>query len=756
MTLLRGLFFMSGAAGLMYEVVWTRLFAEVVGSTATSMAAVFSVFLLGLAVGAGAAGRIRKTGPDALVLYGWIEIAIGVSAAITSLALLYGTPYLAQWSPGPESVVGSMAYSVGMSAVLLLVPTLLMGATLPIALNGVRDFAVPRRAVTQLYGWNTVGASIGTLLAGFVLIWRLGIVGTLGVAIAINTVIGAAVVLFHGTLFRSVDAADRGAGLSEPGAMVTLAPQAEQRLWPVLAFTSGFVVIAYQMLWGRIAKFLLGDRTMAVAALLFAFIGCLGIAGMLAPVVGRHFRRFSNGVPIRLVGVLFVVGALIHVVVVPAASVAMAGGALPLISLLPTEFLRRVSTVWLLIAIPTLCLGLIFPVLAWGSRNIDDSPGRTIGNLYLVNTVGAALGGIVGGIILIPWTGTMGGFFLVSLLACSAGAALLFHTGSRGMAVGALAALVVGWAWVPSDLTLVRSDEQLVLANEDAYGVQVLTRTDQGFMRVRNNRLSLIFDLGNPQTTHAQQMAAHLTALFADEIGEVLNIGTGYGITAGAYTLYPIGSVETVEILPFLVDNQERFSSENFDYLQDDRVTLIQGDGRHRLASSDRDYDIISVNVLDPYLPGSSSLYTVDFWQMAHERLRPGGVFTQLVWGADVGLLVKALESVFPTVLYFRAYGRTSFNVVAFRDRITPESLVAHYERLGPEAMAQLTRVLGDDPIRVFEQGLSEAWDLRPRLQALAAEQVGRLHSDNFPILEFRWAHGVGGVSLLDSPLVQY
>ena len=139
------------------------------------------------------------------------------------------------------------------------------------------------------------------------------------------------------------------------------------------------------------------------------------------------------------------------------------------------------STVWLLIAIPTLCLGLIFPVLAWGSRNIDDIPGAAARSATSTswNTVGAALGGIVGRIILIPWTGTMGGFFLVSLLACSAGAALLFHTGSARMAVGALAALVVGWAWVPSDLTLVRSDEQLVLANEDAYGVQVLARTDR-------------------------------------------------------------------------------------------------------------------------------------------------------------------------------------------------------------------------------------------------------------------------------------
>src|SRR5262249_62317396 len=138
---------------------------------------------------------------------------------------------------------------------------------------------------------------------------------------------------------------------------------------------------------------------------------------------------------------------------------------------------------------------------------------------------------------------------------------------------------------------------------------------------------------------HAEQMAARLTVLLAGQCRDVINIGTGYGITAGTFTRYDdVRSIETAEILPFLVARQQMFSRHNFAYWTDPRVTLREGDGRHLLLTSPRAFDIVSVNVLDPYLPGSSLLFTTDFYEAVKERLRPGGVMTQLLWGNDLDL----------------------------------------------------------------------------------------------------------------------
>jgi len=284
----------------------------------------------------------------------------------------------------------------------------------------------------------------------------------------------------------------------------------------------------------------------------------------------------------------------------------------------------------------------------------------------------------------------------------------------------------------------------------------VLTHTEKGMMRVRNNRLHLVYDLGHPATSYAQQMAAHLTVLLASRYKDVLNIGTGYGITAGTFTLFEdVRTIDTVEVLPFLVKEQNRFSGYNFDYLKDPRVTLIQGDGRHYLFTTAKTYDIISVNVLDPYLPGSSSLYTVDFWKEALRHLRPGGVFTQLLWGRDMPLLLKGLKTVFPTVLLFPAYGKSSFNCVAFKDRLSETDLNLHLERFGAEAVGEIRALTRMGTGFLFPKLVREAWRRSPKFARIAARAPGRLHTDDFPILEFKWAHGIGRVSIFDSPLVE-
>jgi spermidine synthase len=754
---LQALFFASGAAGLMYEVIWARLLADILGSTALSMTAVFSVFLVALAVGAVVVGRLEAEGAAALRVYGWLEVAVAGAAICATVVLLLAESAIARASPGPDRYGASLVFAVVVTTAIIGLPTALMGGTLPMVLASVRGEGLPHSRVARLYGWNTLGAATGTLATGFWLIWKVGLIATVGIAASINLLVGIGVLA--GIAGRVSSAAATGAPgpAREPASETSAVTDPRRdRLWLVLAFLSGFVVLALEILWGRLTRFLLGDRTIATTALLFIFVAALGVGSLIAPAVARRAGRRGLA---TLIGAIFLLSSILHLALLPLIDATLSGGGVTLLPGLSGPFMGRIASLWLLILPPILALGLVFPILAWGASEIDVSPARVIGRLYFVNTAGAALGAAFASFLLSRATGTYGGFIAVTGLAALTGMALLARSGGRARVAALVAAAVIGLLAVraPSDLIQVRLDETLLDAREDEYGVQVLVETDDGYMRVRNNRLSLIYDLGHPQTAHAQQMAAHLTTLLAGEARSVLNVGTGYGITAGAYTLYDcVGSLETIEILPFLVDHQPTFGPHNFDYVRDDRVTLLQGDGRHALVASNRAYDIISVNVLDPYLPGSSSLYTVDFWELVHERLEPGGVFTQLFWGEDLALLVKGLQSVFPTVLYFSAYGGTSYNVVAFRDAVDAGELQIHLERLSPAAAGEIARLEGADPETGLPRLVRQAWRDAGWLSEEAAAISGPLHTDDRPILEFRWAHGVEGVSYLDSPLVEY
>ncbi len=750
-------FFLSGSAGLIYEVVWTRLFADILGSTALSMTSVFSVFLLALALGAGLFGRVPLYGKAALALYGKLEIGIACSATLASTLLILGKSWIAIHLPTSDFYAVTLFYKLLATALLIGIPTLLMGGTLPVILNASRQWILPRRIVTLLYGLNTLGAACGTFAAGFFLIWKLGLTLTLAIAISLNLMVGFAAL----TLARRVPVETPVIDPPQEEQTSTPTPLRYRVLWPAVAFLSGLTILGYEILWGRMAKFLLGDRTIAVTALLFVFITCLGLGSLAAPVIGRKFGISTPPQTLKLISWIFLLGAFLHLLFVPLARSTIHGHGLTTILPVANEFVRRILNIWLLILPPIFVLGLVFPLLAWSARKINTLPGRVVGKLYFVNTIGACVGAVFASFALSRWMGTLYGFFtLAGLLVVSSAVLLLSESKNlrqKAVAILAVAGFVLAGLWFPDSMVKLREDEQLLMAQEDEYGVQVMALTQQKTIRVRNNRLQLIWDLGVQQTSHAQQMAAHLTVLLAGECKDVLNVGTGYGITAGAFTLYrDIQSIETIEILPFLVENQDQFIRYNFNYMSDSRVELIQTDGRHYLVTSPKTYDIISVNVLDPYLPGSSSLYTVDFWKVVRDHLRPGGVLNQLFWGVDIPLLVKGLNTVFPTVLYFPAYGGTCFNIVAFKDAISAEELQLHLERLGPEARRSIWKItFGKDTELLFRTLVEKAWDTQRKLNILAGRIPGRPHTDNFPILEFRWAHGVKHISVFDSPLVE-
>jgi len=727
------------------------MLSDIVGSTALAMTIVFSMFLLLLAMGAELIGRLRLFGSRALLFYGYMEISIAVFALVASLMMSKTNLWITMQPPGEDSVWIKSLFDCIMTGAIIALPVLLMGGTLPMILNSIKGIDAPRHHMGSFYGWNTLGAASGSLAAGFILIWKLGLFGTVLVAVSVNMVISVTCLVFH----RRISISELN-GPSNSRFFLSDFNTVRMSGLMILVLLSGFGVLGYEMLWGRIAKFILGDRTLAISTLLTVIIASLGLGSLISNDVGRrwaHSKKEFN----CLIGWLFIISAVIHFITVNLARLYIIQARFDSFAFVGAVF-SRIIIILLLAAPPLFVMGIIFPLMVMVAKNMDKRPGHVIGNMYFINTIGAVCGAFLAGLGLSRWIGTVGGFLVFIGLWIIVGAVLIWnHARSFFMRFAVCAVLLISGFWIirfPKKLIFLQPEESLIASCEDEYGVQVLTKTLRNTMRVRNNRLHLIYELGHPQTAYAQQMAAHWTVLLADCCDYVLNIGTGYGITAGTFTLYPeVNSIVTVEILPFLLEHQPDFSPYHFDYMVDERVALIQGDGRHYLALSKRHYDIISVNVLDPYLPGSSSLYTVEFWKMARTHLSPGGVYTQLFWGDDIALLVKGLRRVFPLVYFFPAYGGTAYNIVAFCEH-DPDRISVHWNRLNPKASVAIEQIAREAPEIHIRKNFNQARLSRKQFIRRSDKVKSVCHTDNTPVLEYRWLHGFESVTLFDSPLI--
>jgi spermidine synthase len=282
----------------------------------------------------------------------------------------------------------------------------------------------------------------------------------------------------------------------------------------------------------------------------------------------------------------------------------------------------------------------------------------------------------------------------------------------------------------------------VVVSSEDANGIFNVVRAGEGRLRVVNNRTDLVYLFGEPVTQYVQETQAYLPALYAPRLDKVLNIGAGYGITAGGFiAIDEVAHVDAVEIVPAMVENAALFSAGNRNYFHHPRVRVIVEDGRYFLATSAERYDIISVNVSDPYLPGATSVFSHEFYELVRSRLSPGGVLAQHIFGPDIASLYHGVAEVFPYVRAIPSYDN-GLTVVAGL-----EPLQQHQRDLFERRYDGGRTLLA--PIGL-ESGLADM----DRLLAIGDERIASLraepewfeNSDVRPYLEFRRIPGKLGL----------
>jgi spermidine synthase len=715
-------FLLSGASALVYQTAWTREFSFVFGASELAVATVLAAYMGGLALGAAVGGRLSRRVRRPVAVYGVLELAIGLSALAVPLGLrgatwLYGRAFGGSAETPDVGGFPTALFYTACAFLILTIPTGCMGATLPLlARHAVRDDAELGRRVGLLYAVNTFGAVLGTILAGFVLLPRLGLSATVGCAVAANGLIFVLAVLLS-RVAPPAPHAPESAPAPEPGGARLILP---------LMLVSGFVSFSYEVLWTRLLGNLLGASVYAFATMLATFLVGISLGAVLAARLATSRRRAALGFgAAELATGLLSLATFALLDRLPGFAVQLAGAG--------TQRLAVDALVAGLAMLPaTLAIGATFPlavrVLAEGEADAGPASAR----VYAWNTAGAIAGALGSGFFLIPALGfaaTAAGAALLNLVLAACAAALVRPPALRLAGLAALGALSFALLPPQTPWRLLRTAPIALKALDGrveyfAVGrsTTVLLLESKGRWYLTNNGLpeSAIEPASTPPSTERTvRWLGFLPVLARPDARSMLVVGLGGGAVLERVPA-SIERIDVIELEPEVVAANARVGPlRRVDPLRDPRVHLILNDARNALTLTARRYDAIVSQPSHPWTAGASHLYTREFFERVEGRLAPGGVFLQWIGPAYVDrellrILVATLRDVFPSV---RVYQPGKLQGILLLASNTP---------LGVEEGAP--RAIAGDPGSYAEAGVRSAEDVRAALMLdeSAAERFSR------------------------------
>jgi spermidine synthase len=730
-------FILSGATGLIYEVLWARMLGLVFGATTLAVSTVLAAFMGGLALGSAIAGRRGAAVKRPIRAYGMLEIGIALYAlAVPFLFTFVDNLYAIIWQNFHPGFFAFSLWRFLLSCVMLLIPTTLMGATLPLLSAALLRSAGPNStSITKLYTRNLVGAICGSLIAGFLLLPILGVRATIYVAAIINIAIGIASIMADRHM-------ETQSTLTDEAASAALEEQQREniqvatgindaRFWMVCAFISGFVTISTQVAWTRMLAMIIGSSTYA-----FSIVVALFLVGLSAGAYVIARKNLSETLRETMMKVEFLTAVSIVLSLVVAnyipALLVNTGVSLHINSWAGLLMLQ-VFSVALLILLPAFLMGMVMPlVLVWAGTKPKSQSVQLVGRSYAVNTVGAIAGAFAAGFVLIPKINTR--FTILAAAAlCLIVAGLAYQPKAEGrdrelqraIAAGIVLALIIGlFIKGPrmnlADLSVGAYDSLIRLLAKSRGGV------DDGSVQQRGPEIHqlLMYEEGPTSTvsvrkdwditslaingrTNAsdsedmatQVMLGQMPLLLAPHLRSALVVGFATGVTAGAILQSPIESVACVELEPATVNASRFFEHVNNHPLNDPRLHLIIDDARTYLRVNPARYDIIVSEPSHPWVPGVANLFTREFFQLGRDRLNDDGIFVQ--WLQIYQLSTDSLRSVlatfhdtFPYVQVFRVEGAWKGKDLLLVGSKTPLSLDLIKERVADQRIGtELARV---------------------------------------------------------------
>ncbi|HKG61814.1 MAG TPA: fused MFS/spermidine synthase [Pyrinomonadaceae bacterium] len=715
-------FVLSGATGLIYEVLWARMLGLVFGATTLAVSTVLAAFMGGLALGSALAGKLAQRIRKPLSTYGVMEIGIAVYALLVPLLFRWiDHVYVLIWQQLQPGYFTFSLWRFLLSGLVLLLPTTLMGATLPV-LTVAFVRSSDANSVTKLYACNLAGAILGTLAAGFVLLPALGVRMTIVVAAVLNVIVGVIAIVLQRQTQARAEHPEHPVHLENP----ENPENPVNSFWYFAALVSGFVTISSQVSWTRTLTMIIGSSTYAFSIVVALFLIGLAIGAWLVTRKDRSPRLRSAILKVEALTALSLLLSLYVLNQIPALLINL-GLRLHISSWTGLLALQIVSAT-LLILVPAVLMGMVMPlVLVWASSDRTRAVAQ-VGRSYAVNTIGAIAGAFITGFILIPKTSTRF-TLLFAAICCLVVATVAYKPVSRdpalkrSLAIGLIPVFVIVLFIVAppmnlADLSIGAYDSLVRVLAQTREGVKeaetgpnihellmyeegptatVSVRRDQNTVSMaingRTNASDSIYDMPT------QVMLGQLPLLIAPKINHGLIIGYATGVTVGAMLQSPVQSVTCVELEPGTVAGSQFFNHVNNRPLDDPRASLIIDDARTFLRVTPNRYDMIVSEPSHPWVPGVANLFTQEFFELGRARLSDDGIWVQ--WVQIYQLSTESLRSVlatyqkvFPHVLVFRVGGLSNGKDLLLIGSNRPLNLDRLSERIrDPRMAAELARV---------------------------------------------------------------
>ena len=665
------LFFVSGFTALLYQVVWQRMLGLFSGSDVRSVTIVVASYLLGLGLGSLVGGRLsdRLSRRSAVQAYGICNLGIAVFA-IFSRFLFYDLLFR-QWS----SLAQSTGWTLLIVFVSLLIPTVLMGVSLPLLSKAISD-RVDRAAVQigQLYGVNTLGSGLGTLLGGWYIVGTLGYERTVYFSAVLSALVGliAWVGAYQFKPDRKPDFKPDDASLAPPIAQTQRNPlEWGVAEWSLLVFLSGFAAVSLEILWFRVLDTVLQSIAYTYAHLLAFILVSNALGSLIGARVVQSIRNprqvflwIQGGVAVY--SLLAIWGLSLYWQAHPI-DLQSDIGFIDSARIDQTILFRYLVLPLVMMVPPNLLLGFYFPLVQKAVQTDDRQVGRRVGLIQVANILGNTVGSLVTGLVLLDRWGTAASLRLLGLLGLSfvlLSFGLMRHSNGikRTLAGGLAIVLGVTVAFFPNNTRLWAAlhgipSQQYFLAAEDATGVAAVTETNQPEANQQSKKHGILLASGQAQANfpylHVHALLGSIPALLHPHPTQVMIIGLGSGGTAHTIGVNPLTrAVQVVELLGAELDILKAYAKtalgRPLSYLfQDPRYHFIVGDGRRELTLSDRQFDIIETDAIYPWRSRAGLLYSQEFFQAVQAHLAPGGFFVEWNTAPEVE---QTFRSVFPYV----------------------------------------------------------------------------------------------------------
>jgi len=624
------LFVGSGCAALIYEVVWLQLLQLSIGSSAVSVAILLGIFMGGMCLGSLLLPKFIDPRQHPLRVYAFLELGIGLFGIIVLfLVPAIGNVY--------TKIAGSGQVSLLLRAIVagicLLPPTLLMGATLPAIARWVETSP---RGVSWLgffYGGNLVGAVAGSMLAGFYLLRLYDMPTATYVAVGLNVLVALIALGIASMAPYDAEASAR---------RETIVIGGNRTVYVVIAL-SGLTALGSEVLWTRVLSLQFGATAYTFSLILAVFLVGLGIGSTLGSALARNATSARAALGWCQLGLCV--------------AIAWAGfqtnASLPFWPINPSistslfyNFqLDLVRGFWVMLP-GAILWGASFPLALAAAAEPGQDPARLVGGVYAANTVGAIIGSLVVGLVLVPWVGSqiatqalIGAAALSGVIMLMAAPAPLlpvpalvilvaFGAGLMARMVPALPGILVAYGryaatWV--------GQNEIIYSGEGVTASVAVSRTPNGVLNYHN--AGKVQASSEPQDMRLQRMLGHITTLVPKNPSRVVVIGCGAGVTAGAVSVDPLVKNQTIAEIEPLVPNvvSKYFGEHNFHVVDNPKVHIHLDDARHYLLTTDEKFDAVTSDPLDPWVKGAATLYTREFFDVVKNHLNPGGVVTLFV-----------------------------------------------------------------------------------------------------------------------------